>query len=119
MDSLFTQTSVVIHEIQHDLLAYENSQDRQTDANCVNHINHQFQRLLELCDRLDILVNKEPAQRRAQSRQRLNEVKYDIKHYQVNFSFINLKDFVRSKNTLLHLRKIIKYFLSHHHSFSP
>ncbi|CAF4972593.1 unnamed protein product, partial [Rotaria sp. Silwood1] len=82
MESCFSQTSIVIHEIKNDLLSYENAQDRETELACTNHINNQFQRLLEICDRLDILVNKEPAQRRAQSRQRLNEIKYDIKHYQ-------------------------------------
>jgi Golgi SNAP receptor complex protein 2 len=83
MDSLLTQTSVIIREIQHDLLSYENAQDRETDLTCTNLINNKFQRLLEMCDRLDILVNKEPAQTRAQSRQRVNEIKYDIRHYQV------------------------------------
>jgi Golgi SNAP receptor complex protein 2 len=83
MDPLLTQTSVVLHEIQHDLLSYENAQDREADLNCTNIINNKFQRLFEMCDRLDILVNKEHAQRRAQSRQRVNEIKYDIKHYQV------------------------------------
>ncbi|CAF4616129.1 unnamed protein product [Rotaria socialis] len=87
MDSLFPQTSVVIREIQNDLLAFESSQDHETDTNCTNHINNQFQRLSEMCDRLDILVNKEPVQRRAQSRQRLNEIKYDIRHYQVRSLF--------------------------------
>src|SRR2546430_1600656 len=83
MNSLLTQTSVIIREIQHDLLTYENAQDRETDSTCTNLINNKFQRLFEMCDRLDILVNKEPAQTRAQSRQRVNEIKYDIKHYQV------------------------------------
>jgi Golgi SNAP receptor complex protein 2 len=90
MDSLLSQTSIIIREIQHDLLSYENAQDRETDSACSNLINSKFQRLLEMCDRLDILVNKEPAQRRAQSRQRVNEIKYDIKHYQVRFFSLNI-----------------------------
>ncbi|CAF1052490.1 unnamed protein product [Rotaria magnacalcarata] len=107
MDSLFPQTSVVIREIQNDLLAFENSQDRETDTNCSNHINNQFQRLSEMCDRLDILVNKEPVQRRAQSRQRLNEIKYDIRHYQAAFSSITSKkqqreEAERQRELLLH-----------------
>ncbi len=83
MDSLLSQTSVIIREIQQDLLTYENSHDRETDTRSTDLLNNKFQRLLEMCDRLDILVNKESAQRRAQSRQRVNEIKYDIKHYQV------------------------------------
>jgi golgi SNAP receptor complex member 2 len=83
MDALLTQTTVYIREIQHDLLTYENARDREADVACQNLINNKFQQLLDTCDRLDILVNKEPAQRRAQSRQRVNEIKYDIKHYQV------------------------------------
>ena len=83
MDSLLTETSVILHEIQHDLLSYENAQDREADSKRANHINNKFQRLSEMCDRLNILVNKEPAPKRGQSRQRLNEIIYDIKHYQV------------------------------------
>lgn len=85
MDSLFAQTITIIREIQNELLSYENAPNRETDLTCSNHINTQFQRLFEICERLDILVNKEPAQRRPQSRQRLNEIKYDIQHYQVSF----------------------------------
>ena len=85
MDSLLTQTSVVLLEIQHDLLSYENAQDRETDSTCSNLIQNKFQRLLDMCDRLEIFVNKEPAQTRPQSRLRLNEIKYDIKHYQVRY----------------------------------
>jgi hypothetical protein len=83
MDALLTQTSILIREIQHDLLAYENAQDRDTDVNCHSLVSNKLQHLLDMCDRLDILVNKETVQRRAQSRQRVNEIKYDIKHYQV------------------------------------
>lgn len=83
MDSLLTETSIIIHEIKQDLLNYENSQDRERDVACSNVINSKFQRLSEICDRLDILVNKEQAQTRAQSRVRVNGIKYDIKHYQV------------------------------------
>jgi Golgi SNAP receptor complex protein 2 len=90
MDSLLTQTSIIIREIQNDLLAYENAQDRETDSACTNLLNNKFQRLLEMCDRLDILVNKEPAQTRAQSRLRVNEIKYDIKHYQVSSLYFKL-----------------------------
>ncbi|UJR35969.1 hypothetical protein I4U23_028710 [Adineta vaga] len=83
MESLLSQTSVLIRELQNDLLSYENSQDRTNDSSHIELITNKIQRLLEICDRLDIHVNKEPAQRRAQSRQRVNEIKYDIRHYKV------------------------------------
>jgi Golgi SNAP receptor complex protein 2 len=89
MDTLLTQTSVIIRELQHDLLSYENAPNHETDLACSNLLNNKFQRLLEMCDRLDMLVNKEPAQTRAQSRQRVNEIKYDIKHYQVRSFYLN------------------------------
>ena len=85
MDALLTETSVTIHEIKNDLFSYENAQDRQSESAYVTALNQKFQDLLQKCDRLDILVNKEPAQRRAHSRQRVNEIKYDIQHYQVRF----------------------------------
>ena len=90
MDNLLTQTSVTLRELQHDLSSYENAQDQETDQTSKTQVNNTLQRLLEMCDRLDILVNKESVQRRAQSRQRVNEIKYDIKHYQVR-SFLSSK----------------------------
>ena len=92
MDSVLTQTSVALHEIKNDLTNYENAPDRQSESAYVTALNQKFQNLLQMCDRLDILVNKEPAQRRAQSRQRVNEIKYDIKHYQVSSSPTNRSD---------------------------
>ena len=104
MDSLLSQTSVLIRELQNDLLSYENSQDRTNDAACSDVVANKIQRLLEICDRLDIFVNKEPAQRRAQSRQRVNEIKYDIRHYKVckqyertTIEFVCLEDKIISK----------------------
>jgi len=90
MDPLLNQTSIIIREIQNDLFSYENAQDHDKDAACTNLINNKFQSLMEMCDRLDILVNKEPAQTRAQSRQRVNEIKYDIRHYQVRSFYLNI-----------------------------
>jgi len=83
MDQLLKQASVILREISHDLVSYENAQDRETDSTCTKNINDKFQRLLGMCDRLDILVNKESVQTRAKSRQSVDEIKYDIKHYQV------------------------------------
>lgn len=83
MENLLSQASILIRQLQQDLSAYENAQDRQSDVQTFQIVNERIQNLIEHCDRLDILVNKEPAQRRAQSRQRVNEIKYDLVHYQV------------------------------------
>mgnify|MGYP006892768329 CR=1 FL=1 len=85
MDSLLTQTTIQLRELQQDLLTYETAQDHQTESTCANYVTSKFRQLLESCDRLDILVNKESAQRRGELKQRVNEIKYDIKHYQVSF----------------------------------
>ena len=83
MENLLSHTSILIRELQQDLLTYETAVDGQHHQI----INDKLQRLFENCDRLDILVNKEPSQSRAQYRQRVNEIKYDIKHYQVRSFF--------------------------------
>ncbi|CAF1009728.1 unnamed protein product [Adineta steineri] len=107
MESLVTQTKIVLQEIHHDLLSYENSQDRETDSNCTNVISGKFQQLTEACNRLDILVNKEPAQRRPHSKQRVDEIKYDMRHLQSALSGISLKkqqrdEAERDRELLLH-----------------
>lgn len=83
MENLLSQASISIRQLQQDLAAYENAVDRQTDGQTYQIVTDRIQNLIEQCDRLDILVNKEPAQSRAQSRQRVNEIKYDLVHYQV------------------------------------
>lgn len=88
MNALLTQTTVQLREIQQDLFTYENAQDHQAESTCANYITGKFHQILEACDRLDILVNKEQAQRRGELKQRVNEIKYDIKHYQASFDAI-------------------------------
>ena len=87
MENQLSQTSVLIHQLQQDLTAYENATDRLTEQQTYQIVQNRIQNLLEQVDRLDILVNKEPAQRRAQSRQHVNEIKYDLRHYQVRCFF--------------------------------
>jgi len=91
MDQSLTQTSVLLHELKNHLISYENAKEKVQEKECENIVRSTFDRLFQMCDRLDILVNKEPAQRRAQLKQRVNEMKYDVKHYQTAFSNIGLK----------------------------
>lgn len=85
MENLFRQTAILKHELKQDLLNFENAQDRPSEERTSQIVQEKFQRVRDCCDRLDILVNKEPPQTRAQARQNVNEIKYDLSHYEVRF----------------------------------
>lgn len=52
--------------------------------NNINHIDRN-------CNRLDILINKEPAARRANAKYRVDQLKYDLKHVQVSSQLVLAK----------------------------
>ncbi|CAF1044472.1 unnamed protein product, partial [Didymodactylos carnosus] len=91
MDQILSQTNILIREVEHDLVSYENAKTKTSENECEQVINEKLGRLLQMCDRLDILINKESVSKRPQLRQRMNEIKYDMKHYQAAFSNISRK----------------------------
>ena len=81
METLYHQTNRLIQEVQVDLGKLERAHgndvhifENETQA----HIDH----IVSNCERLEILVNKEPPTRRANAKLRVDQLKYDCQHLQ-------------------------------------
>lgn len=81
MESLYHQTNKLIQEVQGDLGRVE-----RTAGNHVHLVENEVQAMIDHivsnCERLEILVNKEPPTRRANAKMRVDQLKYDCQHIQ-------------------------------------
>ncbi|KAL4217878.1 Golgi SNAP receptor complex member 2 [Mactra antiquata] len=79
MESLCHQTYKLIQEVQNDLGQYE-----RATGNNVHLVENQIHAHIDLvvsnCERLDILVNKEPPTRRSNAKMKVDQLKYDCQH---------------------------------------
>lgn len=81
MENLYHQTNKLIHEVQNDLGRLEKAMGR--DIHLVeNEIQARIDHIVSNCERLEILVNKEPPQRRPNAKLRVDQLKYDCQHLQ-------------------------------------
>lgn len=81
MEGLYHQTNKMVHEIQNGLGQLERA--GQSDVHMVeNGLQARIDQTISNCERLEILVNKEPPTKRASSKLRVDQLKYDIQHLQ-------------------------------------
>ncbi|KAL5013624.1 hypothetical protein ScPMuIL_007894 [Solemya velum] len=81
MENLYHQTNKLIHEVQSDLSRLEKTTG--DDIHIVeNEIQAKIDHIVSNCERLEILVNKEPPTRRANAKLRVDQLKYDCQHVQ-------------------------------------
>ncbi|XP_074656526.1 Golgi SNAP receptor complex member 2-like [Tubulanus polymorphus] len=81
MESLYHQTNKMVHEVQNSLSRLE--QATGDDVHLVeNEVRARIDQVVSNCERLEILVNKEPATRRANAKLRIDQLKYDCQHLQ-------------------------------------
>lgn len=81
MEALYHQTNKMVHEIQSGLSRLERA--NSTDIHIVeNEIQARIDQVVSNCERLEILVNKEPPTRRANAKIRVDQIKYDCQHLQ-------------------------------------
>ena len=81
METLYHQTNKMVHEIQSGLGRLERASEG--DVHLIeNEIQARIDQVVSNCERLDILVNKEPPTRRATAKMRVDQLKYDCQHLQ-------------------------------------
>lgn len=81
MESLYHQTNKLIQEVQGDLARYERATGNHVHL-VENEIQAHIDHIVSNCERLDILVNKEPPMRRNNAKMRVDQLKYDCQHIQ-------------------------------------
>ncbi|ESO83159.1 hypothetical protein LOTGIDRAFT_222883 [Lottia gigantea] len=96
MESLYHQTNRLVQEIQTDLGRLERATG--DDVHLVeNEVQAHLDHIISNCERLEILVNKEPATRRANAKLRVDQLKYDCQHLQSALRQIQHKRYLREE----------------------
>ncbi|XP_072047398.1 Golgi SNAP receptor complex member 2-like [Amphiura filiformis] len=96
MEKLYHDTNKMIHEVQNSLGRVENA--RKEDAHIIeNEIQTRIDQITSNCERLDILVNKEPPTRRQNAKLRVNQLKYDNQHIQAALRNIQHRRYTREQ----------------------
>jgi Golgi SNAP receptor complex protein 2 len=81
MESLYHQTNKMILDVQNGLGRLEKAAG--PDIHVIeNEIQARIDQVVSNCERLDILVNKEPPTRRSNAKLRVDQLKYDCQHLQ-------------------------------------
>ena len=81
MEALYHQTNKMVHEVQHGLGRLERAPEDEVNL-VEEELSIKVHQIISNCDRLDILVNKEPPTRRANAKLRVDQLKYDCQHIQ-------------------------------------
>ncbi|XP_063224207.1 Golgi SNAP receptor complex member 2 [Bacillus rossius redtenbacheri] len=81
MESLYHHTNNLIQETQQCFQRLENAYGKETEP-IEKEIQARIDTITSNCERLDILVHKEPVSRRATSKMRVDQLKYDNIHLQ-------------------------------------
>lgn len=81
MEALYHQTNALIQEVQRDLGRLEKTTEDKVHI-VENEIQTHLDHVIGNCERLEILVNKEPPTRRANAKMRVDQLKYDCQHVQ-------------------------------------
>ena len=85
METLYNQTNKLVIDVQNRLSAYEKCDDEALQNNYETQIKTYMDEIFNNCDRLDLLVNKEPPPRRANAKLRVDQIKYDCRHMEAAF----------------------------------
>lgn len=81
MESLYHQANILVQETQQGFEKLEKVSDLHSDP-IEKEIQARIDKVTSICERLDILVYKEPLTRRTNSKYRVDQLKYDKDHLQ-------------------------------------
>ena len=82
MEALYHQTNKLVHEVQDGLGRVERARTDEDVAFAEEFVRGRIDMIVGNCERLDMLVNKEPPTRRANAKLRVDQLKYDCQHLQ-------------------------------------
>ncbi|XP_025089535.1 Golgi SNAP receptor complex member 2-like [Pomacea canaliculata] len=96
MEALYHQTNALIQEVQRDLGRLERTSEDKVHT-VENEIQTHLDHVIGNCERLEILVNKEPPTRRANAKMRVDQLKYDCQHVQAALRNLQHKRYMRAQ----------------------
>jgi Golgi SNAP receptor complex protein 2 len=91
MDKLYIETKGGLMQINDLMAKFESCiMPEETQFQKTN-INEKLTQIGRSCDQLDIYVTKEPANRRYDSKLKVDQLKYDLQHYRAAFNSMLFK----------------------------
>ncbi|XP_041360850.1 Golgi SNAP receptor complex member 2-like [Gigantopelta aegis] len=96
MESLYHQTNRLVQDVQGELGRLERAKGDSVHL-VENEVQARIDHILSNCERLEILVNKEPPTRRANAKLRVDQLKYDCQHLQSAMRQLQHKRYVREE----------------------
>ncbi|KAH9490566.1 Golgi SNAP receptor complex member 2 [Bulinus truncatus] len=97
METLYHQTNHLLQEVHGGLARLERAFGTTELHLIENEVQTQIDRIFSNCERLDILVMKEPVARRANAKMRVDQLKYDCQHLQSSIRQIQHKRYVKEQ----------------------
>lgn len=97
MESLYHQTNLSLQEIHRNLGMVERAVSATDAQKLENEVQTQIDHVISNCERLDILVMKEPPTRRANAKMRVDQLKYDCQHLQSSLRQLQHKRYVKEQ----------------------
>uniref|UniRef100_F1LDF8 Golgi SNAP receptor complex member 2 n=1 Tax=Ascaris suum TaxID=6253 RepID=F1LDF8_ASCSU len=91
MESLYHQTNALLQQIHLGLGALENAKDESDAQKTVQIVYEQLRIIDGNCERLDLLVDKEPPTRRRHQRYKVDQLKFDCQSIHSAVSTMHLR----------------------------
>ena len=91
MDKLYIETKSNLMQISDLLVKFENTILADEINNLKQILNEKLNQIGKSCDQLDIYVTKEPANRRFDSKLKVDQLKYDLQHFKAALNSIQYK----------------------------
>ncbi|XP_071516779.1 Golgi SNAP receptor complex member 2 isoform X1 [Panulirus ornatus] len=98
MEALYHNTNRLLQEVtSYDLVKIERSHTPEEYSEAEAVVVQKLDAIHSNCNRLDILVNKEPPARRVNAKYRVDQLKYDLQHVQNSFGMLQHRRQVRAR----------------------
>ena len=82
MEALYHQTNKMVHDVQNQLGRLERASTPEANHQLDAELQARIDQIVSNCERLELLVNKEPPSRRSTAKLRVDQLKYDCQHVQ-------------------------------------
>jgi len=82
MEALYHQTNKMVQDVQNQLGRLERAGSPEENHQLELELQTRIDQIVSNCERLELLVNKEPPSRRATAKLRVDQLKYDCQHLQ-------------------------------------
>ncbi|KAK7790904.1 hypothetical protein R5R35_000916 [Gryllus longicercus] len=94
MESLYHQTNKLVQETQHRFSQLEKVNSANTES-VEKELQARIDQITSNCEKLDIMLFKEPVQRRQNAKLRIDQLKYDNQHLQAGLRMFQHRQYQR------------------------